>query len=92
MKRHLGIVAATALVIVAGGLAGCDGNQQRPLNYEKGTYLGRSDEALGEQKRHQLRERAAYQGFGSNVDWTGSTTVGLSGGSAVRPPEPRDGR
>jgi hypothetical protein len=40
-------------------LGGCRPEEQgRPLDFEKGSYLGKKDEALSEQQRKELRERA----------------------------------
>lgn len=56
--------AALAGCLVAVGLAlgGCRENEQnRPLMFEQGTYLGKPDQPLSEQKIEELRHRAEQQ-------------------------------
>ncbi|MBL8564582.1 MAG: hypothetical protein JNM89_02565 [Hyphomicrobiaceae bacterium] len=57
MTRRGGLllaVGATSLLF-----AGCKAEEQnRPVHLEKGTYTGQQDEALTDQQRKLLRERA----------------------------------
>ncbi|MEO3429386.1 hypothetical protein AAFN88_11045 [Pelagibius sp. CAU 1746] len=56
-------VAAGATLVLA--LAGCDESEQgRVLRYEKGTYLGKADSELSEERRDELRSRATLQSGG----------------------------
>lgn len=58
--RKLSLLAAVAALGLA--LSGCDPEEQgRILQYEKGTYLGKSDEALSPEARDALRSRVSRQ-------------------------------
>lgn len=63
MPRRSGlwsIVAAVALI----ALAGCrEDEQNRALHIEKGTYAGKPDTELSEDKRRELDARAQGQRF-----------------------------
>lgn len=56
-------VCTLASLMVAGLLlAACDPEEQgRVLHYEKGTYLGQTDEPISEETRRDLRDRARHQ-------------------------------
>lgn len=44
------------------GLTGCkESERDRVLMYQKGTYLGPADEALGDLKIRELQNRTRYQ-------------------------------
>jgi hypothetical protein len=82
----LGAVVAAAVLVVA-----CDGREQsRPLNYRKGTYLGNPDEGLSAATLEGLRQRAAYQAFGSDAGGASSSIKVGSSGTNVRPPSYAD--
>lgn len=56
-----GLRGAIAVAAMAGVLAvaGCrEAEQDRPLDYEPGTYLGQEDQPIGEETLDTLRERA----------------------------------
>ncbi|MCU0839087.1 MAG: hypothetical protein MUE49_10255 [Rhodospirillales bacterium] len=56
------------------------------LNYQKGTYLGRTQPPLSQQTELQLRDRALYQAGPSSSGFAMSTSsFGLTGAD-VRPP------
>jgi outer membrane biogenesis lipoprotein LolB len=77
-------LAGVALLL----LAACDsGPEGRPLNYDKGTYLGKKDQPLSEDTLQELRERVSYQAYGSGSETaTTSVRVGVTG-TNVRPPQ-----
>jgi len=53
---------AGCLVAVGLALGGCRENEQnRPLMFEKGKYLGKPDQPLSEQQINELRHRAERQ-------------------------------
>ena len=58
-KTFMTAVLGLSLVI---GLAGCkDTERDRILMYKKGTYLGRVDQALSDDKLRELQNRTRYQ-------------------------------
>ncbi len=60
-KRAL--LALTVVGLVA-GISGCREEEQgRPMVKQKGVYEGQVDEALGDDKRSDLRSRTAGQRF-----------------------------
>ncbi len=68
-KRTAGRRSAKALglglaVVISGLLlAGCEEEEQnRILMFEKGTYLGQEDNAMGDTQAEELRQRAKHQG------------------------------
>ena len=54
-------LAITGIALVAQGCR--EDEQNRPLTYDKGTYQGQPDEALGEEQVEALRQRSAGQKF-----------------------------
>lgn len=57
--RSMARAAAVGLVLV---VAGCgEVRSDRPLQLEPGVYKGETDEALGEEQRKALTERATHQ-------------------------------
>lgn len=83
------VVLAAAAVV-----AGCDSSDdRRPLNYNKGVYMGKPHTPLSEETLRALRARAAYQGGLATVSSGGFTLVDESPeGPDVRPPgTPREG-
>jgi hypothetical protein len=57
-------LSLATLALVSGGflLAACDEAEQgRVLQYEKGTYLGEPDQALSQEDRDKLIQRARLQ-------------------------------
>lgn len=60
LSKFIPALAAAALALA---LTACDEAEQgRVLRYEKGTYLGKSDSALTDQQREELRARVGLQG------------------------------
>lgn len=58
-----GVKTVFALALVAAALAACRQQEQgRVLMYEKGTYLGKHEPALGADTRAALDRRALRQG------------------------------
>ena len=60
------IVTKSALILaiaaVAVGTSACREEEQgRPLNYDKGTYLGKSDTSLNSEQLGQLTSRSQLQ-------------------------------
>jgi hypothetical protein len=79
-------VRTAALVFaVTAAVASCDFDE-RPLNYEKGTYLGNSEPPLSAATREVLRERAEYQGSGSGTVSGGGRDAADLGARAFPPP------
>jgi hypothetical protein len=59
IKSRLALLAVLAPALF---LSACDPAEQgRVLNYEKGTYLGKKDQALTDQVKEDLRQRAMMQ-------------------------------
>jgi hypothetical protein len=53
-----------AVLIAMAAVSGCRKEEQnRPLAYEKGTYLGKPDQKLTEEQRQELRARARNQAY-----------------------------
>lgn len=53
---------AGCLVVVGLALGGCrESEQNRPLMFEKGKYLGKPDQPLSDQQIEELRRRAEEQ-------------------------------
>lgn len=51
-----------AIVAVAVGTSACREEEQgRPLNYDKGTYLGKSDTSLNSEQLRELTSRSRLQ-------------------------------
>ena len=65
MKKTIQLVFTAMLVTAFGlGLSGCrEEEQNRVLNYDKGTYLGPQDQKLSDQKVDDLVRRSAYQSY-----------------------------
>ena len=65
MKKAMKLVFTGMLVTAFGlGLSGCrDEEQNRVLNYQKGTYLGAQDQSLSDTKVNDLVRRSAYQSY-----------------------------
>ena len=65
MKKTIQLVFTAMLVTAFGlGLSGCrEEEQNRVLNYDKGTYLGPQDQKLSDQKVNELVRRSAYQSY-----------------------------
>ena len=65
MKKTIQLVFTVMLVTAFGlGLSGCrEEEQNRVLNYDKGTYLGPQDQKLSDQKVNDLVRRSAYQTY-----------------------------
>ena len=65
MKKAMKLVFTGILVTAFGlGLSGCrDEEQNRVLNYQKGTYLGAQDQSLSDTKVNDLVRRSAYQSY-----------------------------
>ena len=65
MKKTIQLVFTAMLVTAFGlGLSGCrEEEQNRVLNYDKGTYLGPQDQKLSDQKVNDLVRRSAYQSY-----------------------------
>lgn len=91
------VIAVAAAAVVGGSIVFTayhsnperDTNRRWVLNYEKGTYLGRTDPPLGEAAELTLRERTLYQAGLSSPGFAMSTSsFGLSGAD-VRPPTTR---
>lgn len=62
LHKLIPVVAGAGLVLA---LAACDQSEQgRILRYEKGTYLGKADSKLSDEKRDELRSRAMRQSGG----------------------------
>ncbi|WP_193371008.1 hypothetical protein [Pelagibius marinus] len=62
LHKLIPVVAGAGLVLA---LAACDESEQgRILRYEKGTYLGKADSPLSDEKRDELRSRAMMQSGG----------------------------
>lgn len=60
LYKLISVVAGAGLVLT---LAACDEAEQgRVLLYKKGTYLGKADTELTDEKRQELRARAMLQG------------------------------
>ena len=83
--------AVLTICAVASGMlavAACDsGEQNRPLNYKKGVYLGKPHTALSQETLDNLKRRANYQAGLSTVSSGGVSEIDEpSGGSDVRPP------
>lgn len=60
-RARAGGVGLAGAVLLSGvlGLAGCrEAEQDRPLDYDPGTYQGQQDQTLSEETLDQLRERA----------------------------------
>ncbi len=80
------------MVIAAGaafGFGACDFGQERPLNYQKGVYLGKPHQPLAEEQLASLRDRAAYQG-GPSLGSSGPPPGGTARSAPVEasPPPP----
>ena len=61
VRRSLTIVGAAIVVL---GLGACrEGEQNRPLAYEKGVYQGSADTALSEDQVRELRYRGNQQKY-----------------------------
>jgi hypothetical protein len=70
-------------------LGGCRQEEQgRIQNYQPGKYLGRSDTALGQETRDDLRTRIRYQSGAQSGGGGGAPT---STSSSVRPPTASEG-
>lgn len=55
-------IIAGCLVLAALAISGCRKEEQnRPLQFEKGTYLGQQDQTLSEDQLRELRQRANAQ-------------------------------
>ncbi len=94
MRTWKTVLTIFAIAGAAAVVAACDsGDQGRPLNYNKGVYMGKPATPLSEETLRALRARAAYQGGLSTVSSGGFTVIDESSeGSDVRPPgTPRDG-
>ena len=65
MKKAMKLVFTGVLVTAFGlGLSGCrEEEQNRVLNYQKGTYLGAQDQSLSDKKVNDLVRRSAYQSY-----------------------------
>ena len=65
MKKTIQLVFTAMLVTAFGlGLSGCrEEEQNRVLNYDKGTYLGPQDQKLSDQKVNELVRRSAHQSY-----------------------------
>ncbi len=95
MKTWKIVLTISAVVGVAVVGAACDSSEQgRPLNYNKGVYMGKPHTPLSEETLRALRARAAYQGGLTTVSSGGFTEIDESSeGSDVRPPgTPRGGK
>ena len=65
MKKAMKLVF-TGMLVTAFGLGlsgGRDEEQNRVLNYQKGTYLGAQDQSLSDTKVNDLVRRSAYQSY-----------------------------
>ncbi len=61
-KRRKWAVLACCLVAGTIALAGCRSEERnRILQFEEGTYLGKPDQKLGDEKIDELRHRARMQ-------------------------------
>ena len=64
IMRHILTKSALVLAIaaVALGTSACREEEQgRPLNYEKGIYLGKSDTSLSSEQLRELKSRSRLQ-------------------------------
>ena len=76
-------------VVIGGALlvGACDSRgQSRPLNYQKGTYLGKPHASLSEPTLEKLRARALYQAGLSTVSGGGELVGARTEPGDVRPP------
>jgi len=63
-NKRLRIVAIGTVLIAMAAVSGCrEEEQNRPLAYEKGTYLGKPDQKLTDAQRQELRARARNQAY-----------------------------
>ncbi|MCP5365648.1 MAG: hypothetical protein H6905_10565 [Hyphomicrobiales bacterium] len=88
MEWQRGLKLGAWAILLSLGLTACDSHQQsRPLNYEKGVYLGRPDTPLSEDTLQRLRDRAAYQGRSVTVSGEGRDAQALSARSYPQQPD-----
>ncbi|MGB0683674.1 MAG: hypothetical protein ACPGOV_13250 [Magnetovibrionaceae bacterium] len=82
MKAKAFPIAVAAVAVLA--LSACkEEYQDRVLRWEPGVYKGQPDQAIGEDVRRELNDRARYQGSFSSRS-AGGISVNKD---AVRPPE-----
>jgi len=63
-RRLSRFAVATAVAVAMAAVAGCrEEEQDRPLIFEKGTYLGKPDQKLTDAQAQELRSRARNQAF-----------------------------
>jgi len=88
MRTCRSVLTICAIAGAAAVVSACDSSEQgRPLNYNKGVYMGKPATPLSEETLRALRARAAYQGGLATVSSGGFTAVDESSeGSDVRPP------
>ena len=84
-RRSTRIWAAVACGTLAVG--GCDFTEERPLNYEKGVYLGEPHTPLDDKTLNALLARTVYQSDGGVVGSGGGSIAG-----ATFSPEPTASR
>ena len=64
IEKALARLFVGGLVLASLAVTGCrEDEQNRVLLFEKGTYLGRPDQALSEQQADLLRQRGSGQKF-----------------------------
>jgi hypothetical protein len=64
MAKATPIAAWLAITCIAVVMQGCrEGEQSRPLLFDKGVYQGQTDQALDDQQVEALRQRTAGQKF-----------------------------
>jgi hypothetical protein len=64
MAKATTIAVCLAIAGVALAMQGCrEGEQNRPLLFDKGVYQGRTDQPLDEKQVETLRQRTAGQKF-----------------------------
>jgi len=57
-------INAMLMVILAMGLSACRKEEQgRPLSYDKGSYLGETDQSLSDTVVNTLMQRSRYQSY-----------------------------
>lgn len=97
MKWVGAVLAAGAAAVVGGAVlfTAYHSDPQRSasrrwvLNYEKGTYSGRTEAPIGEEAELKLRERALHQAGLSSPGFSMSTSSFGLAGADVRPPTTR---
>ena len=63
-NKFLRVAAIGAVLVAMAAVSGCrEEEQNRPLTYKKGTYIGKADQQISDAQRDELRSRARNQAF-----------------------------